>query len=67
MGSAGMPALDIMGAMDMVVDIIVESTVSVDMLVLVTMEAMDIMVDMEVVTMGATVAHQALMMTTEQD
>ena len=60
-----------MGAMDMVVDIIVESTVSVDMLVLVTMEAMDIMVDimvdMEVVTMGATVAHQALMMTTEQD
>ena len=55
----------------MVGDIIVESTVSVDMLVLVTMEAMDIMVDimvdMEVVTTGATVAHQALMMTTEQD
>ena len=56
-----------MGAMDIVVDIIVESTVSVDMLVLVTMEAMDIMVDMEVVTMGATVAHLALMMTTEHD
>ena len=55
----------------MVGDIIVESTVSVDMLVLVIMEAMDIMVDimvdMEVVTTGATVAHQALMMTTEQD
>ena len=55
----------------MVVDIIVESTVSVDMPVLVIMEAMDIMVDimldMEVVIMGATVAHQALMMTTEQN
>ena len=55
----------------MAVDTIVGSTVSVDMLVLVIMEAMDIMVDimvdMEVVTMGATVAHLALMMTTEHD
>ena len=55
----------------MVVDTIVGSTVSVGMLVLVIMEAMDIMVDimvdMEVVTMGATVAHLALMMTTEHD
>ena len=55
----------------MVVDTIVGSTVSVGMLVLVIMEAMDIMVDimvdMEVVTMVATVAHLALMMTTEHD